>query len=91
MLVTEPPLNPKANREALTRVWFESFNVPCLYVSMAAVCALYSSGKTTAVVLDSGDGITHAVPVIEGYAVPAATQKMNFSGAELTEFLRGML
>jgi len=51
---------------------FEVFNVPALYVSMQSVCALYASGLTTGVVLDSGDGVTHTVPIYEGYAVPSA-------------------
>jgi actin-related protein len=51
---------------------FEVFNVPCLYVSMQAVCALYSSGRTTGVVLDSGEGVTHTVPIYEGFAIPHA-------------------
>ena len=51
---------------------FEVFNVPCLYVSMQAVCALYSYGRTTGVVLDSGEGVTHTVPIYEGFAIPHA-------------------
>ena len=45
---------------------FEQFNVPALYVAIQAVLALYSSGRTTGQVMDSGDGVTHAVPIYEG-------------------------
>lgn len=91
ILLTEAPLNPKKNRETMTRIMFETFNVPCLYISMQAVCSLYASGKTTGVVLDSGEGITHAVPIYEGYAIPSAIQRIQLAGQNLTEYLKEIL
>lgn len=70
---------------------FEVFNVPCLYVNVQAVLALYSSGRTTGVVLDSGEGISHTVPIYEGYAIPHAIQKILLAGKDLTEYLREIL
>lgn len=69
MLFTEAPLNPLANRQKACEIFFETFNVPALYVQIQAVLSLYSSGRTTGVVLDSGDGVTHVVPIYEGFAV----------------------
>ena len=50
----------------MAEIMFEQFNVPAMYVAIQAVLALYSSGRTSGMVMDSGDGVTHAVPIFEG-------------------------
>ena len=67
VMLTEAPMNPKANRERMVQIMFECFQVPCVYVSIQAVLALYASGRTTGCILDSGDGVTHTVPIFEGF------------------------
>ena len=91
LLLTEVPLNPKHNREKMTQTLFETFDIPSLYVISQAVLALYTSGHTTGTVLDSGDGITHSVPIYEGHVISHAVSPVCLAGRDLTEHLKFIL
>ncbi|XP_039604022.1 uncharacterized protein LOC120525628 isoform X1 [Polypterus senegalus] len=91
VLLTEAAMNPSENRRRMVEIMFESFNVPFTYVAVQAVLALYGTGRTTGVVFDSGDGVSHSVPVYEGYSIPYATQRFNLAGQDITQNLKRLL
>jgi centractin len=91
VLLTEPPLNPRSNRDTAAQILFETFNVPALYTSIQAVLSLYASGRTTGIVLDAGDGVSHAVPVYEGFAMPSSIRRIDVAGRDVTEYMQLLL
>ncbi|XP_023952408.1 beta-centractin [Bicyclus anynana] len=91
VLLTEAPLNPRRNREKAAEIFFETINVPALFLSMQAVLSLYATGRTTGVVLDAGDGVTHSVPIYEGFAMPHSIMRVDVAGRDVTRYLRLLL
>lgn len=91
VMLTEAPLNPKRNREIMMEIMFEKFDHPAFYVSIQAVLSLYTCGRISGMVLDSGDGVSHTVPVYEGYSLPHAVLRIDLAGRDLTDYLSKIL
>jgi actin-related protein 2 len=91
IMLTEPPMNPVKNREKMAEVMFEKYNFHSLYVAIQAVLTLYAQGLLTGVVVDSGDGVTHIVPVYEGFALPHLTRRLDVAGRDVTRYLIKLL
>ena len=98
-LLTEPPLNTPENREYTSEIMFESFNVPGLYIAVQAVLALAASWTSkqvgertlTGTVIDSGDGVTHVIPVAEGYVIGSCIKHIPIAGRDITYFTQQLL
>ncbi|XP_071057411.1 actin-related protein 3 [Onthophagus taurus] len=98
-LLTEPPLNTPENREYTAEIMFESFNVPGLYIAVQAVLALAASWVSrsledrtlTGIVIDSGDGVTHVIPVAEGYVIGSCIKHIPIAGRNITSFIQSLL
>lgn len=98
-LLTEPPLNTPENREYTAEIMFETFNVPGLYIAVQAVLALAASWASrpveertlTGVVIDSGDGVTHVIPVAEGYVIGSCIKHIPIAGRNITSFIQSLL
>lgn len=91
VLLTDSPTNSKANREKLTKVMFEQFRIANFYIAAQAVLSLYATGRTTGIVCDCGQSMSHTVPIFEGYAMPHAVQRVALAGQTLTDYLARIL
>merc|ERR1712173_489225 len=79
------------NWDDMEKIWHHTFYMPAMYVAIQAVLSLYASGRTTGIVMDSGDGVSHTVPIYEGYALPHAILRLDLAGRELTNYLMKIL
>jgi actin-related protein 2 len=91
ILLTEPPMNPLKNRERMCEVMFERYNFGGVYVAIQAVLALYAQGLSSGVVVDSGDGVTHIVPVYESTVLNHLTRRLDVAGRDVTRNLIALL
>ncbi|KAI5290795.1 Arp2/3 complex subunit, actin nucleation center [Ascosphaera aggregata] len=91
ILLTEPPLNPLKNREHMCEIMLEHYNFGGVYVAIQAVLALYAQGLSSGVVVDSGDGVTHIVPVYESTVLNHLTRRLDVAGRDVTRNLIGLL
>lgn len=99
VLTASKPLNPPENREATAEIMFESFNVAGLYIAVQAVLALaasWTSSKVqdrslTGTVIDSGAGVTHVIPVAEGYVIGSSIKSVPIAGRDITNFVQSLL
>jgi len=87
IMLTEPPMNPRQNREKMVQVMFEKYGFKGVYIAIQAVLTLYAQGLLTGVVVDSGDGVTHIVPVYEGFSLPHLIKRLNVAGREVTRYM----
>jgi len=85
--LTEAARNPNKARERTVEVFFEKYNMDRFFIAIQAVLAMYSSGRLTGVAVDIGDGVTHTVPIYEGYTLSHAVHRSNIAGRDLTRYM----
>jgi actin len=91
VLLIEPLMNTREHCEKMTQVMFETFNVPFFYIGLAPVMSLCSSGRTTGIVLEIGDGVSQVLPICGGYSLLHASKRVNLGGRDLTAWLETIL
>ncbi|XP_062540139.1 uncharacterized protein LOC134208058 isoform X2 [Armigeres subalbatus] len=91
VLLSDVPLNPKAYREKMTQIMFESFSCPAVLIENQAVLSLYASGRTSGIVLDCGHDATYVVPIDRGHTLTQAIEIITVGGSKLTDYLASCL
>jgi actin-related protein len=91
VLLADSPFNTKDNREKMTQIMLELFAVPAMYIQNQAALSLFASGRTTGLVLDSGDDASYAVPICDGFTLPSAAHQLDFAGRALNAHLTQLL
>ena len=91
VLITEMPLSSKKNRAKISELLFEKFNVQKCHIANSSMLGLFSYGKSSGIVVDSGYNITSTVPVYEGFPLVYASQKINLGGEDLSNKLYDLI
>ncbi|KAK9074992.1 hypothetical protein SSX86_003311 [Deinandra increscens subsp. villosa] len=91
VLFSEPLLARKVDKEKMTQIMFETFNLPGMYLCKHAVLSLYSSGHITGIVMHIGDGVSQFVPIYQGEVHPEGVIRQNLAGRDLTLHLMQIL
>ena len=91
ILITEPILNPKSNREKISQILLDKLNIPAIFFASQPILSLLSTSATSGIILESGDGVTQSCFVCEGYSIPCSYERYNYGGKDVTEYLKTML
>merc|ERR1712196_378906 len=91
IMLTEPPMNPLANRKKLVTAMFELYGFGHCNVSIQAMLTLYAQGLLTGCVVDTGDGVTHVVPVFDGFVPQNLIRRLDVAGRHVTRYLIKLL
>ncbi|XP_014689986.1 actin-like protein 7B [Equus asinus] len=91
VLLSDAPLSPISNREKYAELMFETFGIPAMHVTSQSLLSIYSYGKTSGLVVESGHGVSHVVPISEGNVLPGLTSRTDYAGSDLTNYLLQLL
>ena len=91
LLLTEAPENPTANKIKMAEILFEKIGLGYFNIEPQAKMTLYCEGEETGVVLDSGDGVTHVIPVFANYLLHHQIKRLDIAGRHITDYLIRLL
>ncbi|PKU47551.1 actin-like protein 7a [Limosa lapponica baueri] len=91
VLVSVPPLCSITHKERYAEMMFEGFHVPAIHMAYQPCLSMYSYGKTSALVVESGHGTSHVVPIYEGYIIRSFTRSVDYAGSDITRYLMKLL
>ncbi|XP_015669316.1 actin-like protein 7A [Protobothrops mucrosquamatus] len=91
VLVSDPPLSPTTNREKYAEMLFETFCTPAMHIAYQSRLSMYSYGKTSGLVVESGHGVSYVVPIYEGYTMPNITERVDYAGFDVTQYLMNLI
>ena len=91
VLITEPILNPKSNREKISQILLDKLGIPAIFFASQPILSLLSTSATSGIILESGDGVSQSCCICEGYSIPCSYERYNYGGKDVTEYLKTML
>ncbi|NXW55948.1 ACL7A protein, partial [Eurystomus gularis] len=91
VLVSVPPLSSIAYKERYAEMMFEGFHMPAIHIAYQPHLSMYSYGKTSALVVESGHGASQVSPIYEGYIVCSITGRVDYGGLDITRYLMKLL
>ncbi|XP_017033979.1 actin, cytoplasmic 1-like [Drosophila kikkawai] len=94
VLLTEAPRNPSTNRETMAETMFETFDARAIYITSHSVAhnlPYAGGGGNTGIFVDSGDGVTHTVPIYDGCILKDGITRVNWAGRNMTDYLAMIL
>lgn len=87
LLLTEAPSNPTSNKLKMAEILFEKIGLGFFNIEPQAKMTLFCEGLENGVVLDSGDGVTHVIPVAHGYLQQHQIKRLDIAGRHITDYL----
>jgi actin-related protein 2 len=91
LLMTEAPNNPDRNKEVMAEILFEKLGIGYFNIEVQAKMTLYAEGEETGVILDSGDGVTHVIPIFQNYLITHQIKRLDIAGRHITNYLTRLL
>ena len=87
ILLTEAPFNPIENKLKMAKIVFEQLGFGFFNIETQAKLTLYCEALQTGIILDSGDGVTHCIPIFEDFILPQNIKRLDIAGRHITEYL----